>query len=108
MKKTFFRKTLMVSAVIASAVVATDYGYADNGCSNRTLRGSYIGGNTGDVAAVPGGHISSIHMFYFDGKGNLSTRTTTTTGALSPPISQANYHIDPQCHGTTDNPEGTA
>lgn len=75
---------------------------AVRGCSDATLKGSYLTSayvlridNPSD-GPVDG---AAIAMQYYDGRGTVFTRATTMS-VPDPQYAEFTYSIDPDCHGT--------
>ena len=93
-------KTLTLAIAIAATAAAAP-AYADsNGCSNRTVSGSYGTQLTGFAGAQP---FAEVGIFITDGKGNVTGQDLINLGGISIPRNHTGtYHVDPDCTATVE------
>jgi hypothetical protein len=112
--------SLAIGATLGLALTGSAVAHEENrngrDCSNATLRGSYMTSNTifvypgvsGPSPTPPATAITSVAyvtMYYFDGNGSFTTRSTANLGQDA--TFTGSYSIDSNCHGTytADLPE---
>jgi hypothetical protein len=93
-------KTLTVAIAIAATAAAAP-AYADsNGCSDRTVSGSYGTQLTGFAGAQP---FAEVGIFTTDGRGNVKGQDLINLGGTSIPRNlTGTYQVDPECTATVE------
>jgi hypothetical protein len=106
---------LAVSTVLALTLLGTKHPggilgkvYAHEGCSLRTLNGSYGGTGTGWIATGPPPTLTSntipiavVALQTFDGAGNFSSSNTTNLGGLVfTSTGSGTYTVNADCTGS--------
>jgi hypothetical protein len=114
MKRSTIGKTFAIVAVAAVALgIAPPAKAADKGCSNATLRGTFVHTASGFVTppasmAVP---LAGVGTDTFDGNGGATgTATINLNGTPLPPQKlTGTYTVNPDCTGkyTISGPRGT-
>jgi len=103
------KKSIAVLFVLALSTMLVPAVYADGGCSNATLTGSYSGNFRGWFPAVDKkGHLvlsnstilDLVGIANFDGAGNVTTSWTACgNGACGPASAKGTYSVKSDCTG---------
>ena len=88
------------AAIVGLAVIGT--ANAD-GCSNRTVSGSYGAQLTGTAGAQL---FAEVGIFTTDGRGNVTGQDLINLGgtSFSRNLAGGTYHVDPDCTATVELP----
>lgn len=91
--------TLAIAAVAALALGIAPAAKADNkGCSNATLKGTFVHAASGFEAAGP---LAGVGTDTFDGNGGVTTTATISiNGNIFPVTATGTYKVNPDCTGT--------
>ena len=104
MKRSTIGKTLAIAAAAALALGIAPAAKADNkGCSNATLKGTFVHSASGFVTAPPSmaGPLAGTGTDTFDGNGGItSTATLSINGNIVPLTATGTYKVNPDCTGT--------
>jgi len=104
MKRSTIAKTFTVAAVTALALVIAPAAKADDkGCSNTTLRGTFVYTSTGFITAPPAvaGPFAETGTQVFDGRGGTTaTATLSQNGNILQVSITGTYTVNPDCTGT--------
>lgn len=100
--KRLTRRSLVTAAL---ALGVSGVALADNGCSLKTLRGSYVFAATGhNIVAGVAQPKSIVEIIDFNGDGTLSVPAATVSlnGVIvrPPPGGTGSYSVDEDCKGT--------
>ena len=94
-----FKTLTLAIAIAATAAAAPAYAHS-NGCSNRTVSGSYGTQLTGFAGAVP---FAEVGNFTTDGRGNLKGQDLIDLGGTYLPRNlTGTYQVDPDCTATVE------
>ena len=111
MKRSSIEKTFAIAAVAALALSMAPAAKADNkGCSNATLKGTFVHSASGFVTAPPSmaGPLAGTGTDTFDGNGGItSTATLSINGNIVPLTATGTYKVNPDCTGTYTLPGTT-
>ena len=99
MKHSTIGKTFAIAAVAALALGIAPAAKAHNkGCSNATLKGTFVHTASGFEA---GGPIVGVGTDTFDGNGNITgTATLNVNGTIMSANETGKYKVNPDCTGT--------
>ena len=104
MIRTTITKTLAIAAVTALGLVIAPMAKAESqGCSNATLKGTYVHTASGFETAPPAiaGPVVGVGTDTFDGNGNVATTATISlNGNIIPVVATGTYNVNPDCTGT--------
>jgi hypothetical protein len=96
---------IAIAATAAAAPAHADFpssmnGTSSNGCSNKTVSGSYgaqLAGTSGDQS------FAEVGIFITDGKGNVTGQDIINLGGKTIPRDlTGTYHVDPDCTATVE------
>ena len=96
---------IAIAATAAAAPAHADFpssmnGTSSNGCSNKTVSGSYgaqLAGSAGDQS------FAEVGIFITDGKGNVTGRDIINLGGTTIPRDlTGTYHVNPDCTATVE------
>jgi hypothetical protein len=92
-------KTFAIAAAAALALSIAPAAKADNkGCSNATLKGTFVHAASGFEAAGP---LAGVGTDTFDGNGGVTTTATISiNGNIVPVTATGTYKVNPDCTGT--------
>jgi hypothetical protein len=94
----------MVALVTFASTSTSHRAYAQEGCSNHTLRGAYGFATDGQAFGANGAEFAEFAAagrIVFDGKGNLAGHETESlNGAITEPTFSGTYKVLPDCTGT--------
>ena len=113
MKRSTIGKTFVIAAAAALALSVGPAAKADNkGCSNATLKGTFVHTASGFVTAPPSmaGPLAGTGTDTFDGNGGFTTTATLSiNGNIVPLTATGTYQVNPECTGTykISSPGGT-
>ena len=112
MKRSTIGKTFAIAAVALG--IAPPAKAADKGCSNATLRGTFVHTASGFEISPPSmaGPIAGVGVDTFDGKGGVTTTARLSINGYIPPTpltATGTYTVNPDCTGTykISSPDGT-
>lgn len=104
MKRSSIAKTFAIAAVTALALGMAPTAKADNkGCSNATLKGTFVHIGTGFTTAPPAeaGPFAGLGTDTFDGRGNFTgTASLSLNGTIVSAPETGTYQVNPDCTGT--------
>ena len=104
MKRSTIGKTFVIAAAAALALSVGPAAKADNkGCSNATLKGTFVHTASGFVTAPPSmaGPLAGTGTDTFDGNGGFTTTATLSiNGNIVPVTATGTYTVNPDCTGT--------
>ena len=111
MKRNNIAQTLAIAAivVVASGMASTAKA-ADKGCTNETLKGTFVHTASGFETAPPSiaGPLVGVGTDTFDGKGGMTTTATLSiNGNIVPVAATGTYKVNPDCTGTYTLPGTT-
>jgi hypothetical protein len=96
-------KTLSIAFALVLALSLTSNAKAEDGCSVRTLMGSFGIATSGSIVAFgPVGPVAEAGTISFDGAGGVSQTTTVSlNGTILPDRSSisGSYDVKPDCTG---------
>ena len=101
-KCTMAGKVFTIAAALTLAVaIAPSVQASDKGCSNNTLRGTYVQTGTGVITAPPdqAGPFANVGTLFFDGNGVL-TGVIVVNGSSAEATEIGTYKVNPDCTGT--------
>jgi hypothetical protein len=110
MKRSTIGKTFAIAAVAALALgIAPAAEAADKGCSNATLKGTFVHTASGFETAPPiAGPLVGVGTDTFDGHGGVTTTATLSlNGNIVPVTATGTYKVNPDCTGTYNLPGTT-
>jgi hypothetical protein len=97
-------KAFTIAAVTALALgIAPTANAHDKGCSNATLKGTFVHSASGFEIAPPSiaGPIAGVGTDTFDGNGGVTTTATLSiNGNIVPVTAAGTYTVNPDCTGT--------
>ena len=98
-------KTFAIAAVAALALSVAPMAMADNdkGCSNATIKGTFVHMATGFETAPSAiaGPLTGVGTDTFDGHGGVtSTATLSLNGNIVSLAATGTYNVNPDCTGT--------
>ena len=105
MKRCTTGKTFAIAAVAALALSVAPMAMADNdkGCSNATIKGTFVHMATGFETAPSAiaGPLTGVGTDTFDGHGGVtSTATLSLNGNIVSLAATGTYNVNPDCTGT--------
>jgi hypothetical protein len=105
MKRCTTGKTCAIAAVAALALTVAPMAMADNnkGCSNATIKGTFVHTAAGFEIAPPSiaGPVAGVGTDTFDGNGHVVTSATISlNGNIIPVTGTGTYKVNPDCTGT--------
>ena len=104
MKRSTIGNTFLIAAAAALALGMAPAAKADNkGCSNATLKGTFVHSASGLVTAPPSmaGPLAGVGTDIFDGNGGVTTTATLSiNGNIVPLSATGTYTVNPDCTGT--------
>src|ERR1041385_6261124 len=106
MKRSAIAKTFVIAAVTAFALGVAPTATADTnkGCSNETLKGTFVHTASGFETAPPAiaGPLVGVGTDTFDGKGGFTATAIISLNGniVSLPTSMGTYKVNPDCTGT--------
>jgi hypothetical protein len=104
MKRNTIAKTLTIAGVAAFALCLAPAAKADDkGCTNASLRGTFIFTGTGFFTSPPAlaGPFAEVGTQTFDGRGNTTyAATLSQNGNLVKVTATGTYTVNPDCTGT--------
>ena len=104
MKRSTTAKAFTITAVTALALgIAPTANAHDKGCSNATLKGTFVHSGTGFEITPPSiaGPIAGVGTDTFDGNGGVTTTATLSiNGNIVPVTATGTYTVNPDCTGT--------
>lgn len=104
MKRSTIAKTFTIAAITAIALsIAPTAMAGDKGCSNATLKGTFVHKGSGFITAPPAAAIplATLGTETFDGNGGMTgTVTASINGDIIPGTSAGTYTVNPDCTGT--------
>jgi hypothetical protein len=102
MKRSTIGKLFAIAAAIALGIAPA--ARAENkGCSNATLKGTFVHTASGFETAPPAiaGPLVGVGTDTFDGNGNVATTATISlNGNIFPLKTTGTYSVNPDCTGT--------
>ena len=106
MKRSSIGNTFAIVAIAAFALGMAPAAKADNkGCSNTTLKGTFVHSASGFEA---GGPIAGVGTDTFDGNGGVTTNAMISlNGNIVPLTTTGTYKVNPDCTGTYTIPATT-
>lgn len=106
MKRTTTAKTLAIAAITVLALGIAPLARADDkGCTNETLKGTFVHTGSGFVKADP---LAGVGTDTFDGEGGVTgTGSLSVNGNIVPLTFTGTYKVNPDCTGTYTIPGGT-
>ena len=111
MKRSTIGKTFAIAAAAALALALAPAAKAANkGCSNATLKGTFVHTASGFETAPSSmaGPIAGTGTDTFDGNGGVtSTATLSINGNIVPLTATGTYRVNPDCTGTYTLPGTT-
>jgi hypothetical protein len=104
MKRGAIAKAFTIAAVAALALGVAPAAHAQNkGCSNATLKGTFVHTASGFVTAPPSmaGPLAGVGTDTFDGNGgSTAAATLSLNGNTVPLTAKGTYKVNPDCTGT--------
>ena len=111
MKRSTIGKTFAIAAAAALALGIAPAAKADNnGCTNATLRGTFVHTASGFEMAPPSiaGPLVGVGTDTFDGNGGVTTTAMLSlNGNIVPLTATGTYKVNPDCTGTYKLPGTT-
>ena len=111
MKRNNIAQTLAIAAIVVLASgMASTAKAADKGCTNETLKGTFVHTASGFETARPSiaGPLVGVGTDTFDGKGGMTTTATLSiNGNIVPVAATGTYKVNPDCTGTYTLPGTT-
>ena len=111
MKRNNIAQTLAIAAIVVLASgMASTAKAADKGCTNETLKGTFVHTASGFETAPPSiaGPLVGVGTDTFDGKGGMTTTATLSiNGNIVPVAATGTYKVNPDCTGTYTLPGTT-
>jgi hypothetical protein len=111
MKRNNIAQTLAIAAIVVLASgMASTAKAADKGCTNETLKGTFVHTASGFETAPPAiaGPLVGVGTDTFDGKGGMTTTATLSiNGNIVPVAATGTYKVNPDCTGTYTLPGTT-
>jgi hypothetical protein len=102
MKRSTIGKAFAIAAAIALGI-APAASAENKGCSNATLKGTFVHTASGFETAPPAiaGPLVGVGTDTFDGNGNVATTATISlNGNILPLKTTGTYSVNPDCTGT--------
>jgi hypothetical protein len=95
---------MIALATVLTSTSTSDRAYAQEGCSNHSLRGAYGFATDGQAFGATGtefAEFASAGRVVFDGQGHLAGRETESfNGAITEPTFSGTYSVLTDCSGT--------
>ena len=111
MKRSTIGKTFSIAAVAALALGIAPAAKAEyKGCSNATLKGTFVHTASGFETAPPSvaGPLVGVGTDTFDGNGGITVAATlSVNGTIVPVTATGTYQVNPDCTGTYKLPGTT-
>lgn len=104
MKRNTIAKTLTIAGATVFALCLAPAAKADDkGCTNTSLRGTYVFTSTGFITAPPtlAGPTGEVGTQTFDGRGSTTyAATLSSNGNIVQVTAKGTYTVNPDCTGT--------